>query len=171
MCSLGKRQVWLLLAAGVILIGAPSAALAWNNYPSSGGGGGYSGWSSYQPYYYQPYYPVPFTSYAPTPVGTPYEAFYPPAAEEPVSFTLHVPAKAEVWFDGDKTLQTGAVRRFISPPLGPGRPYHYDIRVQWREHGQTVAQTRHVYVQPGDELDVSFGEVASAARAEAPRGR
>lgn len=49
----------------------------------------------------------------------------PASTSKVVAITLPVPANAEVWFNKDKTTQTGASRQFVSPPLSPG----HDITV------------------------------------------
>ena len=59
-----------------------------------------------------------------------------------------MPADAEIWFEGDKTSQTGTSRTFVSPALQPGRNFTYDIRARWiSSEGKNVDQTRQVRVQ------------------------
>ena len=60
-----------------------------------------------------------------------------------------MPADAEVWFDGEKTKQTGALRQFVSPPLAPGRSYSYAVRVRWTKDGQPVEEERRISVRAG----------------------
>ena len=61
-----------------------------------------------------------------------------------------------IWFDGNKTTQTGNWREFVSPALLPGRAFTYEIRARWNEGGRPVDQTRHLTVRAGDHLMVSF---------------
>jgi uncharacterized protein (TIGR03000 family) len=53
-------------------------------------------------------------------------------SEAPVVVVTTVPTDAAVWFDGVKTTQTGAQRRFESPPIPAGRIFTYQIRVAGR---------------------------------------
>ena len=57
----------------------------------------------------------------PSPVATPPR---PPAESPPTALPVYVdvrvPAGAEIWFDDARTTQTGAVRRFVLPPVPPG---------------------------------------------------
>jgi uncharacterized protein (TIGR03000 family) len=70
---------------------------------------------------------------------------------------LKVPENAEVWFEGDKTVQTGAVRYFVSPSLQPGRTFTYDIRARWTDlGGNPVDRTKQVKVQAGARVEVDF---------------
>jgi uncharacterized protein (TIGR03000 family) len=92
-------------------------------------------------------------------------SFYPPAdvaapaaadAAAPATVDVRVPADAEVWFDGNATRQRGEMREFSSPPLTPGKEYHYDIRARWMDNGRPVEDTRRVSVRAGARTDVDF---------------
>jgi uncharacterized protein (TIGR03000 family) len=67
-----------------------------------------------------------------------------------------VPEGAEVWFDGNPTRQTGAERKFSSPPLEPGNAYHYEVRARWLVNGKPVEQTQVVGVQAGENHHIVF---------------
>jgi uncharacterized protein (TIGR03000 family) len=72
-------------------------------------------------------------------------------------FTVIVPADARLWVNDLETKQTGAKRRFHTPPnLEPGRSYEYTFRVQWGEAGQVVTRDRTVQFKPGDDVSVDF---------------
>ncbi len=91
-----------------------------------------------------------------------YQSFYPSADEaavttpQPATVMVHVPADAQVWFDGTATSSTGPVREYASPPLQPGTDYAYDIRARWTENGQTIDRTRHIEVHSGERRVVDF---------------
>jgi len=85
-----------------------------------------------------------------------------PPDENRVRFNFAVPRDAEVWFDDTRTAQTGAVRRFISPPLQPGADYKYRIRVWWMDNGHAFANTRTVTVRPGELVNLTFPEASHA---------
>jgi uncharacterized protein (TIGR03000 family) len=78
------------------------------------------------------------------------------AAATSVTVEVQVPAAAEVWFDGDKTAQTGASRVFHSPALRPGASYLYLVRAKWNEAGHDVEQIQGVTVHAGERVRVSF---------------
>src|SRR5262249_7084220 len=65
----------------------------------------------------------------------------------------------EVWFNGQKTGQTGTARSFTIPPLEPGHTYTYDISAAWHQDGRLVTQTRKVEVSPGSAVAVDFSTV------------
>src|SRR5436305_2728813 len=48
--------------------------------------------------------------------------------EEKAAVDVHLPADAELWFDGHKVNLTGGFRQFETPPLTPVKNYHYDVR-------------------------------------------
>jgi len=70
---------------------------------------------------------------------------------------VRVPANAEIWFEGDKTSQTGPERSFVSPALRTGKAFTYDIRARWTDSsGQAVDQTKQVKVEAGRRSTVDF---------------
>jgi uncharacterized protein (TIGR03000 family) len=133
-------------------------------YNSSGYyGGGYYGTEtpSLRPLTYVDYSAGDYRSFYPkvTDLAPPDKA---PAADAPntggavVKVDVRVPADAELWFEGQKTNQTGAERTFQSPPLEPGQKYVYDVRARWKENGKEVEQTRKVRVRAGERVTVDF---------------
>jgi uncharacterized protein (TIGR03000 family) len=119
------------------------------DYYGSGYTGYYSGYGqTYDGYSYAPAYASDY--------GT---AGYSSAGNEDVNaayISVQVPPNAQVMFEGEKTSQTGSVRRYISPPLTQGREYTYDIQARWNENGREVNLTRHVTVRPGQQVSVDF---------------
>jgi uncharacterized protein (TIGR03000 family) len=73
-----------------------------------------------------------------------------------VLLNVSVPANAEIWFNGAKTVQSGSRRQFVSPPLTAGRDYFYDVKVKWTKDGKEVVQNRQINVHAGDVLNVAF---------------
>jgi uncharacterized protein (TIGR03000 family) len=150
-------------------------------YPYSG-----SYYGSYPYYYGTGYLPSYWQSYNSSTV-TPYVAtpdyssgsLYSSATQPSVPMTenqsptttdtiahvdVKVPASAQVWVEGAKTSQTGALRHFVSPPLTPNEDFTYDIRARWTDQkGDVVDQTRHVLVHAGGQVVVNFTEPATAA--------
>lgn len=70
--------------------------------------------------------------------------------------TVRVPPNAEVWFDDQKTSQTGSMRTFVTPPLDSDRNFVYHVRARWTENGRSVEKTRKYDVHPGDRVFAIF---------------
>jgi uncharacterized protein (TIGR03000 family) len=73
-----------------------------------------------------------------------------------VTVEVRVPANAEVWFDGEKTAQTGPSRMFRSPSLRPGVAYLYLVRAKWSENGREMEQIQSITVHAGENIRVAF---------------
>jgi uncharacterized protein (TIGR03000 family) len=145
-------------------------------YGAPVGGGIYiSGpYGSYPYGYYGPTYPSYAPGYyAPTYVSPGKRALTPQVTEPRlanertpdtrVNVTVRVPIDAEVWFGGQKTRQTGALRHFVSPPLTPGQEYRYEVRAGWTEAGKEVVQARLIAVHPGSRQFVDFTQPEAEA--------
>jgi uncharacterized protein (TIGR03000 family) len=140
-------------------------------YPYGLGNGGYGGYyAPYGGYYGGDYYPQdysgPAASYYVSPAAPPNPSVYNvadpnarggAAAQDPIAHIMvKVPADAEVWFGSGKTQQTGAQREFVSPPLGAGKDYSYEIKARWTQDGKEVVQTRQIDVTAGAWKVVDF---------------
>ncbi len=66
----------------------------------------------------------------------------------------------EVWFDGQKTRQTGMTRTFTSPPLEPGRSFNYQVSAAWHSQGQLMTEERTATVRAGSHVIVDFTKPA-----------
>lgn len=100
-------------------------------------------------------------------VGTP-AAYEAPAQDNVAHLRVAVPADAELWFDGVRTQQTGTEREFVSPPLAPGRSYHYEVRARWTENGRAIDQMRRIEVRANEWKDVDFSQPAAALDTATP---
>jgi uncharacterized protein (TIGR03000 family) len=78
----------------------------------------------------------------------------------------HVPEDAQIWFEGEPTVQKGDLRPFTSPPLTPGKDYTYTLRVRWAEDGRQVSQTGLVPVHAGEVHCVDLVALDAAAPAK-----
>jgi uncharacterized protein (TIGR03000 family) len=74
----------------------------------------------------------------------------------PARVIVHVPASAELWFDGHLTSQTGTERTFHTPALEKGRSYHYDVKARWMKDGKPVEQSQRVEVYADGRATVTF---------------
>jgi uncharacterized protein (TIGR03000 family) len=86
------------------------------------------------------------------------QAAYDAAGEDRARIEIVVPAgNAEVTLQGVRmTQQSGAVRRYFSPPLDSGSKYRYDVQVRWTDNQGKHTQTRHVRVWAGASRRVDF---------------
>jgi uncharacterized protein (TIGR03000 family) len=97
------------------------------------------------------------------------------ARDNAAHIRLRVPADAEVWFDGERTKQTGTERVFTSPPLTPGERFAYEVRVRWTKDGRPTEATKRIRVKANDWLNYDFtkpskgGSPPSGGSAKEPR--
>jgi uncharacterized protein (TIGR03000 family) len=105
-------------------------------------------------YSYARYSPGPNTIY---PISPPIAA----VSDNTARVEVRVPADARLWFDGQPTAQSGAVRTFRSPALEPGQDYVYEVRARWDADGKPVVETRKVTVHAGDRAFIDFNRPAS----------
>jgi uncharacterized protein (TIGR03000 family) len=80
----------------------------------------------------------------------------PAASPAAASVTVIVPADADLFFDGTPTTETGTQRVFTTPPLAPGKDFHYEVEAQWSANGQPFDQKRKVTVRAGASVTVDF---------------
>jgi uncharacterized protein (TIGR03000 family) len=91
-----------------------------------------------------------------------------PVVDNIAHVTVRVPADAQIWVENQATMQTGAVRNFVSPELVPGRDYLYDIRAVWQQDGHTVQQDRQLTVRAGSNITLDFNQPAPGGPAASP---
>jgi uncharacterized protein (TIGR03000 family) len=140
------------------------------------GFGIYVGWPGYYNYgyYNYPYYSYPYYSnysYEPSVTyadpGIPSTSYYspPPSADQSspdnhpnaVNLEIRLPENAELWIQGVKMTQPGAVRHFYSDPIASGQKYNYELRAKWMDaNGKVVDRTRKLSVQAGARMGVDF---------------
>jgi uncharacterized protein (TIGR03000 family) len=159
-----------LAVLGSLLAARPAAAQEQGSWYSHPRGYYNSSSSSYSPRAY--YYAPPLSSYAPASPSADASYFSPSSFPQGVSgyytpsdsvndravqVSVHVPANAEVWFDGQPTQQRGERRTFVSPPLDSDKTLHYEVRARWTDaNGQKVEQTRRVAVRAGQLSTADF---------------
>ncbi len=138
-----------LLAAGSAAAQNEGYSVWLHRYDSGGGWASGGHYSHRHPVYY---YSAPAYTY-----GAPADGYQGNSA---VLISVSVPADAEIWFDGSKTVQTGTLRRFVSSPIVPGHDYAYEVTAKWKEDGREVTQSRRVLVHAGESVNVIFPQVA-----------
>ena len=108
--------------------------------------------------YYTPSFSAPaLAATAPTTVAN--------ATDDRAAVAVHVPADAQVWFDDSPTKQTGDERRYVTPPLTPGKDYSYQVRARWTDSGQAKDETRTITVHANGVTSVDFTQPAATASA------
>ena len=82
----------------------------------------------------------------------------PDAPERRATLIVGVYPDAKLTVDGVATKQTGATRRFYSPPLEPGKSYSYKLVAEWMpgNNYETYVVTRKVVVEAGKAVDVDM---------------
>jgi uncharacterized protein (TIGR03000 family) len=82
----------------------------------------------------------------------------PAPAAQPAILIVRLPVgDARLEVEGAPTRQFGAVRRFVSPPLEPGKAYSYTLTAFWEPNNYTkIWRTRKVTVQAGKETEVDL---------------
>jgi uncharacterized protein (TIGR03000 family) len=79
---------------------------------------------------------------------------------QPAQIRVLSPADAKVTVDGTATKQTGSVRRFISPPLTPGKRYVYVFKAIWTEDSQEKSREEKINVEAGKVTEVDLRPLA-----------
>jgi uncharacterized protein (TIGR03000 family) len=82
---------------------------------------------------------------------------------------IMVPANAQVWFEDEKTDQSGPARFFTSPDLALDKEYVYQIKAEWQEDGRKVSRDRRVMLHAGDWITVDFNRTAKGETLPPPR--
>lgn len=79
-----------------------------------------------------------------------------PPLPQPATLLVYLPANSTLTIDDQPTTSTSAVRRFVTPPLEPGKTFHYTLTAQATRGGQTVTVRQKVQVRAGEETTVSM---------------
>jgi uncharacterized protein (TIGR03000 family) len=119
----------------------------------------YYGWGYGQPYYgryYAPSYSGDNVIYS--------SSAYAPAADDRAHVTIRVPSDhADVWIEGQHSVQDRSAENYASPPLTAGQRYYYEIRARWTDsNGRTMDQTRTFSIAAGSAVLVDFSRPAPA---------
>jgi uncharacterized protein (TIGR03000 family) len=112
--------------------------------------GGYGGG-----YYIMPYMPP---AGGPPPGGPPpKDGDKPPKTGEEAAaatITVSLPADAKLFVDDNATKSTSSTRTFVSPPLTPGKEFHYTLMAEIMRDGQKLTATERVPVRAGQDATV-----------------
>jgi uncharacterized protein (TIGR03000 family) len=87
-------------------------------------------------------------------------------ATAPASILVRLPADAKLTIDDNPTQSTSAERRFVSPPLQPGREFRYVLKASIVRQGETLTATQNVMVRAGKESEVTMEFPGAKARGD-----
>jgi uncharacterized protein (TIGR03000 family) len=84
----------------------------------------------------------------------------------PANLVVVLPPDATLKIDQAPTISTTSRRVFVTPPLAPGRTFHYTLQAEVMEDGVRVTQTQRVAVRAGEQsrVIISFPEAGVAQR-------
>jgi uncharacterized protein (TIGR03000 family) len=77
-------------------------------------------------------------------------------AAQRATLRIQLPADARLLVEGKETKQSGANRNFTTPPLTPGKKYHYTFEWTYRKNGKAVTRTRTIYFRAGEKKEVDL---------------
>jgi uncharacterized protein (TIGR03000 family) len=77
-------------------------------------------------------------------------------SEASATLIVSLPADARLFVGSYLTRSTSAQRTFISPPLQPGKQYHYTLTAEVQRDGQVHSLRKQVPVAAGREVRIDF---------------
>jgi len=80
----------------------------------------------------------------------------------PASLVVRLPADARLTIDGEATRSASGTRWFVSPPLEPGKTYHYELKAEVTRGGKRLTETRRVAVRAGQGSAVTMAFAGGA---------
>src|SRR5262245_55412129 len=85
--------------------------------------------------------------------------------EAAATIVVEVAQDAKVYVDGRATQQVGTERTFVTPPLPPGREFHYDLKVELACNGRTASKIERIAVRAGRTTRVDLTAVGDETAA------
>jgi len=93
-------------------------------------------------------------------IGVPEEEAKGPA---PAKIVVRLPAEARLLVNQKPTQGNSGSRTLVSPPLEPGKDFHYTLKAELVHDGRTFTATKRVAVHAGEEKHVTL-ELAAPAQ-------
>ncbi len=81
-------------------------------------------------------------------------------APTPATIVVKLPPHARLAVNDKASQLTATTRKFISPPLQPGKDYSYVLKAEYTRDGQEISATERVVVRAGEEKHVLLGSAA-----------
>jgi uncharacterized protein (TIGR03000 family) len=92
--------------------------------------------------------------------GTTYQSgYFSPANESgmaPATIIVRLPADARLTLDGEPTRSTGDTRTFETPPLEPGKTFHYRLEATLDRKGEKERTSQNIEVRAGRPTEVTL---------------
>src|SRR5262249_8096817 len=85
-------------------------------------------------------------------------------APAPATIIVTLPTDAALTVDDTPTRSTTGRRVFLSPPLEPGKTFHYTLKAQAMRDGKPVTTTQRIEVRAGDTTRVELALPERVAR-------
>lgn len=82
-----------------------------------------------------------------------------PTADKAV-VAVKLPADAVLYADGQLTRLTSSERTFLTPALTGGQRYQYDLKVEYVRDGQSITDSKKIFVKAGERTEVEFADKA-----------
>ena len=109
---------------------------------------------------------VAAASYTPAPAKfTPMPPADAPPKSEPAKVTLILPEGARLFANDVPVAVSPSARTFETPPLEPGKPYHYVFKAEVMRDGKMETDVKRVQVAAGKQVTVEFKGAAPVAAA------
>jgi uncharacterized protein (TIGR03000 family) len=77
-------------------------------------------------------------------------------ADGSATLVVSLPPDATLTIDDSATQSTSGTRVFTTPPLTPGKVYHYQLKANLQRDGRTVSASQRVEVRAGEETRVAL---------------
>jgi uncharacterized protein (TIGR03000 family) len=82
------------------------------------------------------------------------------ATNSVAQITVNVPQDARVYVDGTLVPDAAATKTFATPELKAGKSYFYDLKAEVVREGKKTSETRRIYVEAGQKVNVEFKKLA-----------
>jgi len=81
----------------------------------------------------------------------------------PAKIVVRLPADARLLVNQRPTQGNSSSRTLVSPPLEPGKDFHYTLKAELAHEGRTFTATKRIAVRAGEEKHVTL-ELAAPAQ-------
>jgi uncharacterized protein (TIGR03000 family) len=85
------------------------------------------------------------------------------SAPAPAHITVRLPEQGRLFVDDVACPQTSSRTAFDTPKLEAGKEYHYTLRVEVGQGGQSRTDSRRITFQAGTEVKVDFSDLPAVA--------
>jgi uncharacterized protein (TIGR03000 family) len=72
------------------------------------------------------------------------------------TIVVNLPGNAQLTFDDYIVRSTGPNRVFVTPPLAPGKDFHYTVKAKLTQDGKTETTSKEITVRAGEEARIEL---------------